>query len=174
MYNSTLLQKAAYDPGAKPLTFDEYRAAAKKVTEQGGGKAYGIILDIAQPDNFGAIVTNLARMAGAAGIGHRRHKPQDRHVQLHRRRHRRTLTLSVINCHRTEAMTARLFLGDRTDALPPRAATRQLGGDVRDVRAWNRFDDPARVATRDEGSVALRENTSRFPAHAITLLTFTL
>jgi len=85
---------------------------------------------------------------------------------------RNTLTLSVINRHRTEAITARLLLGDRVDALPPRAHARQLGGDVGNVRAWNRFDDSERVATRDMGSVAVPEGTYMFPAHSITLLTF--
>jgi len=72
----------------------------------------------------------------------------------------------------TEAITARLLLDDRVDALPPRAHARQLGGDVGNVRAWNCFDDSEKVATRDMGSVAVPEGTYTFPAHSITLLTF--
>ncbi len=67
LYNSDLLRRAGYDPGAKPLTWDEFRAAAKKVTEQGKGQYYGLIFEGNQTNRFGAFVSNLGRMAGAPG-----------------------------------------------------------------------------------------------------------
>jgi len=67
LYNIDLLQRVGYDPGAKPLTWDEFRAAAKKVTEQGKGQYYGLIFEGNQTNRFGAFVGNLGRMAGAPG-----------------------------------------------------------------------------------------------------------
>lgn len=60
-YNTTLLQDAGYDPGSAPLTWDEFRAAAKTVTDQGG---YGFINAGGPGANF---VNTLAEMAGAHG-----------------------------------------------------------------------------------------------------------
>ena len=60
LYNTEYLQKAGYDPAAKPLTWDEFRAAAKKVTQQGNGDYYGLIL----PGVFQGVVFDLAQVAG--------------------------------------------------------------------------------------------------------------
>lgn len=68
LYNVEYLQKAGYDPASKPLTWDEFRAAAKKLTQQGSGKYYGIIL-AGKGNYFNGVVSNLARMAGAAASG---------------------------------------------------------------------------------------------------------
>ncbi len=38
LYNPTYLQQAGYDFEAKPPTWDDFRNAAKKMTEQGGGQ----------------------------------------------------------------------------------------------------------------------------------------
>ena len=35
-FNADLMAQAGYDPAAKPLTWDEFRDAAKKITEAGG------------------------------------------------------------------------------------------------------------------------------------------
>jgi multiple sugar transport system substrate-binding protein len=60
LYNADYMQKAGYDPSAKPFTWDEFRAAAKKITEQGNGKYYGLIL----PQAFQGVVYDLAQLAG--------------------------------------------------------------------------------------------------------------
>ncbi|MGW0801498.1 ABC transporter substrate-binding protein [Nonomuraea sp. NPDC002799] len=60
LHNTEYLQKAGYDPAAKPFTWEEFRAAAKKVTQQGNGKYFGLIL----PQVFGGVVVNLAQLAG--------------------------------------------------------------------------------------------------------------
>ena len=69
LYNTAYMQRAGYDPAAKALTWDEFRAAAKKMTEQGKGQYYGLI--VAGKGNYvNGFVGNLARMAGAsAGAG---------------------------------------------------------------------------------------------------------
>ncbi|MGN6757036.1 MAG: ABC transporter substrate-binding protein, partial [Thermomicrobiales bacterium] len=46
---------------------DEYRAAAKQLTQQGKGNYYGVIFEGAQTANWGTDTRNLAAMAGAAG-----------------------------------------------------------------------------------------------------------
>ncbi len=64
-YNVEYLQKAGYDLETKPFTWDEFRAAAKKLTEQGKGQYYGLILGGKDTGAFATFVRNLARMAGA-------------------------------------------------------------------------------------------------------------
>lgn len=66
-YNEELLQQAGYDPGAKPLGWDEFRAAARKVTEQGRGQYFGIIEGGNQVNRWADMITNLAQLAGADG-----------------------------------------------------------------------------------------------------------
>jgi len=48
LFNKDYLQQAGYDPDSKPLTWDEFRAACKKCTDQGPGTYYGLIIGIAQ------------------------------------------------------------------------------------------------------------------------------
>ncbi len=62
-YNSDYMQQAGYDPGAKPFTWDEFRAAAKKITQAGAGKYYGYLLAGGVTDRWGIFVNGLARMA---------------------------------------------------------------------------------------------------------------
>jgi multiple sugar transport system substrate-binding protein len=69
LYNSEIMQKAGYDPSAKPLTWDEFRAAAKKITQQGAGKYYGLIIGGNQTNQWSDFVGSLGRMAGAPGSG---------------------------------------------------------------------------------------------------------
>lgn len=60
-FNTGLLEEAGYDPGSTPLTWDDFRAAARTVTEQGN---YGYI----SAGGPGAIfVSTLAEIAGASG-----------------------------------------------------------------------------------------------------------
>ena len=68
IYNPDLMQRAGYDPATTPFTWDTFRAACQKITQQGAGKYYGLILGGKAPDdNTDAFVINLAQMAGAAG-----------------------------------------------------------------------------------------------------------
>jgi len=87
---------------------------------------------------------------------------------------RHTLHLSVINCHRTDAIPARVLADEHADSLPPRAQTIQLGADVEDVLASNSITSPDRVALRDLGTFELADGVYTFPPHSLTLLTFSL
>lgn len=70
-YNPDMLAAAGYDPGAQQLTWDEFRDAAKKITDAGKGQYFGLILGGKNGDAFGAFVGSLARMAGrSASTGH--------------------------------------------------------------------------------------------------------
>ncbi|MDQ3540243.1 MAG: extracellular solute-binding protein [Chloroflexota bacterium] len=66
LYHQGYMQQAGYDPANAPLAWDEFRAAARKITEQGAGEYYGLILEGNQTDRFEEFVGNLARMAGAS------------------------------------------------------------------------------------------------------------
>ncbi len=66
-YNTEYAARASFDPKEKPVTWDAFRAAAKKMTEQGGGKYYGLIVE-GQPGNrFASIVSGFARRAAPLG-----------------------------------------------------------------------------------------------------------
>ncbi len=66
-YNAEYMQRAGMDPQARPLTWGEYRATAQKITAQGAGKYYGVMIDGGETARFEAMVRNLAQMAGAVG-----------------------------------------------------------------------------------------------------------
>jgi len=63
-YNTQLMADAGYDPQERRLTWDEYRDAAKKITKNGHGRTYGLVLEIGQPPRLTAIVRYLAASAG--------------------------------------------------------------------------------------------------------------
>ena len=65
-YNTDYMQQAGMDPAARPMTWDEFRAAARKLTQQGAGKYYGLIVAGSGADVYQGFVSNLARMAGAS------------------------------------------------------------------------------------------------------------
>ena len=67
LFNTAQLGAAGYDPAAEPLTRDEFRAAAKKVTEAGKGQYYGLIIGGNTAAPRAGVVTALATMAGALG-----------------------------------------------------------------------------------------------------------
>lgn len=67
LYNLSAMQQAGYDPASKPFTWDDFRQAAKKLTAQGQGQYYGLLLEGKDTSRFAAWVTGLAQMAGAAG-----------------------------------------------------------------------------------------------------------
>lgn len=66
-YNVEYMQRAGVDPQAKPLTWDEYRATARTITQQGAGNYYGVMIEGNDPARWAAIVRNLGQMAGAPG-----------------------------------------------------------------------------------------------------------
>lgn len=67
LFNADYMKKAGYDASSKVLTWDEFRAACKKCTEQGAGRYYGIIAGVAQTGQLTGWVSTLAEMAGAHG-----------------------------------------------------------------------------------------------------------
>ncbi|MBI5305281.1 MAG: extracellular solute-binding protein [Chloroflexi bacterium] len=64
LFNQEQMQKAGYDPIGKPFTWDDFRAAAKKITEQGAGKYFGIIDGGAQLPRWGFLIGDLMRLNG--------------------------------------------------------------------------------------------------------------
>ncbi len=66
-YNAEYMERAGFDPASKPLTQEEFREAARKMTEQGGGQYYGFIIAGEQTGRLGQIVNNLAELSGAPG-----------------------------------------------------------------------------------------------------------
>jgi len=69
-YNVDQMQRAGYDPAEKPFTWEDFRAAAKKITQQGNGQYYGFITGGNQAGKWGSTVSGLAQLAGAkAGSG---------------------------------------------------------------------------------------------------------
>lgn len=68
LYNQDYLQEAGYDPSTTQMTWDDYRAAAKKVTENGKGQYYGVIIGGNQLNRWGDVVRNLASFAGAPTV----------------------------------------------------------------------------------------------------------
>nr|WP_167218460.1 alpha-L-arabinofuranosidase C-terminal domain-containing protein [Kribbella shirazensis] len=85
-----------------------------------------------------------------------------------------SLKVAVINRHRDATIGAQLMLDGRSDALPTRAAVKDLGADVDDVLASNSLSTPDRVALRDRGVVDVADRVYDFPPHSITLLTLDL
>jgi alpha-N-arabinofuranosidase len=83
---------------------------------------------------------------------------------------RRTIHLSVINRHRSAAITTQLVVDGRLERVPPRASVAALGADIDDPLAVNTIEDPDRVVTRQLGTVDLAEGRYTFPPHSITLL----
>lgn len=67
LYNTDYMEATGYDPASKPLTWDEFRDAAKKITEAGKGQYYGFLIGGKQTNTQGEIISQLAEMAGAKG-----------------------------------------------------------------------------------------------------------
>lgn len=65
LFNVEYMEAAGYDPTSAPLTWDEFRDAAKKITEAGRGQYYGLIIGGGQTNRWADIVGNLAQMAGS-------------------------------------------------------------------------------------------------------------
>lgn len=67
LYNVEYVQEAGYDPAAAPLSWDEFREAARKITEAGQGQYYGFLIGGQQTNTLGQIVSQFAELAGAKG-----------------------------------------------------------------------------------------------------------
>jgi multiple sugar transport system substrate-binding protein len=69
LFNADFLHQAGLDPNAQPFTWDTYRAAAKKLTQQAAGKYFGTIIAGQQPSRWSGYVAFLAEMDGATSLG---------------------------------------------------------------------------------------------------------
>jgi multiple sugar transport system substrate-binding protein len=69
LFNTELIERAGYDPATGPRTWDEFRDAARKITEQGRGRQYGVALSLGQPNRVHTETLMLARMAGLPIVG---------------------------------------------------------------------------------------------------------
>lgn len=66
LFNRKYLRDAGYDPEQTPLTWESFRDAARKVTENSRGRAYGFIIGGAQVNRWADVTRTLAQMAGGA------------------------------------------------------------------------------------------------------------
>lgn len=64
LFNRQLMADAGHDPEATPLTWDTFRDAARKITENGKGRAFGFIIGGNQLGRWRDTVRSLASMAG--------------------------------------------------------------------------------------------------------------
>lgn len=64
MYDPAYMKQAGYNPSKPRFTWKEFRAAAKKITQQGSGQYYGLMIS---GDVLGATCLNFAELAGAPG-----------------------------------------------------------------------------------------------------------
>jgi multiple sugar transport system substrate-binding protein len=66
-FNRELMEGAGFDPETGPATWDEFRQAAKSITDNGGGQIFGWIQGLNFPERLGVHVEELAQVAGAPG-----------------------------------------------------------------------------------------------------------
>lgn len=66
LFNRKYLRDAGYDPEQTPLTWESFRDAARKVTQNSRGRAYGFIIGGAQVNRWAEVTRTLAQMAGGA------------------------------------------------------------------------------------------------------------
>lgn len=52
LFNTEIMERAGYDPVAEPFDLDTFRAAAKKITEQGDEKYYGLQTSVGNPTDL--------------------------------------------------------------------------------------------------------------------------
>lgn len=77
------------------------------------------------------------------------------------------LHVTVINRHRTDAITAHITGVDSTTAT-----VHDIGADVDDLFAVNTADHPDTIGIRERGTHQLDDGRYTFPPHSITALTF--
>lgn len=68
-FNTKIVSKAGLDPDNPPATYDDFRAACRKVQKSTGGKTYGWIWNAGMPQRMEQQVDDLAQAAGFAGSG---------------------------------------------------------------------------------------------------------
>ena len=68
LYNEGYLKEAGLDPLAKRWSYDDFRAAAKKLTTQGAGKYYGFVIGGNQLGRWGIVVADMASYSGAPNM----------------------------------------------------------------------------------------------------------
>ncbi|MEM8586615.1 MAG: extracellular solute-binding protein [Pseudomonadota bacterium] len=66
LYNRAYMEDAGFDPEASPLTWTQFRDAARRITEAGQGRYFGFIIGGSQLGRWSRTVRNLGRMAGAS------------------------------------------------------------------------------------------------------------
>jgi len=66
LYNAAYMKAAGFDPAAAPLTWEEFREAARVITEQGAGEYYGMVIGGGQPAAWEDFIGGLAE--GASGL----------------------------------------------------------------------------------------------------------
>lgn len=69
LYNKELMDRAGYDPSSDTLTWDEFREAARKITKQGNGRAYGAIVEGGDPPYLEQFVGFFGHIGGAPTLG---------------------------------------------------------------------------------------------------------
>src|SRR5699024_3439355 len=67
LYDKQLMNDAGFDPESEPLSWDDYREAARKITEAGDGQAYGLVLEGAQSNRLDFWISGLAQQGGGYG-----------------------------------------------------------------------------------------------------------
>lgn len=66
-FNKQMMEDAGYDPENGPATWDEFRDAARKITDNGGGLTFGWIQGIGHIERMADSLNSLAQVAGASG-----------------------------------------------------------------------------------------------------------
>ncbi|WP_022952625.1 ABC transporter substrate-binding protein [Leucothrix mucor] len=69
LFNRKYMKQAGFDPDSSPLTWSQFRGAAKKITEQGKGRYFGFIIGGSQLGRWSFAVRDMGRMAGASAGG---------------------------------------------------------------------------------------------------------
>lgn len=69
LYNRAYMDAAGLDPENSPITWTEFRDAARKITEAGKGRYFGFIIGGSQLGRWSQTVRNMGRMAGASAGG---------------------------------------------------------------------------------------------------------
>ncbi|MGH3504864.1 MAG: ABC transporter substrate-binding protein [Nocardioidaceae bacterium] len=64
LFDTGYLDKAGVDPRAERFTWETFRATAKKITKQGKGQYYGLMIP---GEKMGSVAMNLAELAGLRG-----------------------------------------------------------------------------------------------------------
>lgn len=64
LYNRAYMTEAGLDPSTTPFTWDQFREAARVLTEQGAGQYYGLIFEGAQTNRYSAWANALGSMSG--------------------------------------------------------------------------------------------------------------